>query len=63
MKRIDQAFTAGMHADAELNSVHTTLYELIATINEDILSEEDWIVTDTVLEFFKTGQAKFLAAN
>ena len=60
---MDQTFNAGMQAGAELNSVQTTLYELIAAINADVLPEEDWIVTDAVLELFETGQAKFISAN
>jgi len=38
------------------------LYELIAAINEDILPEEDWVVTDAILELFESGRAKFLTA-
>jgi hypothetical protein len=63
MKMMDQTFNAGMQVGGELNSVQTTLYELVAAINEDVLPEEDWIVTDAVLDLFETGQAKFLSAN
>lgn len=60
---MDPTFKIGMQVSAELNSVQTTLYELIAAINEDVLPEEDWMVTDAVLELFETGEAKFLGAN
>ena len=60
---MDPTFKIGMQVSAELNSVQTTLYELIAAINEDVLPEEDWKVTDAVLELFETGEAKFLGAN
>jgi hypothetical protein len=55
--------SAGMQAGAEFDNVRTTLYELIAALNEDVLPDEDWVVTDAVLELFETGQAKFLAAT
>jgi hypothetical protein len=63
MKITDQAFNAGMQTRSDFTKVQTTLYELIAAINEDVLPEEDWIVTDAVYELFETGQAKFLAVN
>lgn len=44
-------------------SLQTTLYDLIAAINEEIMPEEDWAVTDAVLELFETGRARFLSAN
>jgi hypothetical protein len=39
------------------------LYDLIAAINKDVLPEEDWVVTNAVVDLFKTGQAKFLGTN
>jgi len=62
MKKMAKRLSAGPQAGAEFNSVRTTLYELIAEINEDILPEEDWVVTDAVLDLFETGRARFLAA-
>ena len=50
----------GPQAGEEFNTVQTTLYELIAAINEDVLPEEDWVVTDAILELFESGRAKFL---
>ncbi len=49
--------------DSVSSIVQTTLYELIAALNEDVLPEEDWVVTDAVLELFETGRAKLLAAT
>lgn len=49
-------------AGEKLNTVQTTLYELIAAMNEDVLPEEDWVVTDAVLELFESGRVRFLAA-
>jgi len=60
---MDQSFNDGMQFDEGLDSVQTTLYELIAAINEDVSPHEDWIVTEAVLELFETDQAKFLAIN
>jgi hypothetical protein len=61
MKQMARKLIAGPQARMEYNFVQTTLYELIAAINEGILPEEDWIVTDTVFELFETGRARFLA--
>ncbi|MGD8881317.1 MAG: hypothetical protein PVI82_05475 [Desulfobacterales bacterium] len=63
MKMMDQTFNAGTQVGAELNTVQTTLYDLVAAINAAVLPEEDWIVTDAVLELFETGHAEFLWAN
>ena len=41
MKKEAEKLAGGSRAGAEFNSVQTTLYELIAAINEDILPEED----------------------
>ena len=60
---MDQSFGDGMMLNAGLNSIQTTLYELIAAINEDVSPDEDWIVTEAVLELLETGQTKFFAAN
>ena len=62
MKKEAKKLAGGPRAGAEFNSVQTTLYELIAAINEDILPEEDWVVTDAILELFESGRAKFLTA-
>ena len=63
MEILSQTFNSGRQGSKQLNIVHTTLYDLIAAINEDVLPKEDWVVTNAVLDLFKTGQAKFLAAN
>jgi hypothetical protein len=63
MEILSQTFNSGRQISKELSIVQTTLYDLIAAINEDVMPEEDWVVTNAVLELFKTGQAKFLAAN
>jgi hypothetical protein len=47
----------------EEGKVLTTLYELIAALNKEVHPEEDWIVTNAVLDLFETGRAKFLALN
>ncbi|MGW8303718.1 MAG: hypothetical protein ACWGNO_16690 [Desulfobacterales bacterium] len=62
MKKEAKKLAGGPLDGAEFNSVQTTLYELIAAINEDILPEEDWVVTDAILELFESGRAKFLTA-
>ncbi|MGD8460145.1 MAG: hypothetical protein PVI49_11865 [Desulfobacterales bacterium] len=63
MKILSQAFNSGRQNSKELNIVQTTLYDLIAAINKDVLPEEDWVVTNAVVDLFKTGQAKFLGTN
>ena len=63
MDKRDKKLSADLQVGAECHSVRTTLYELIAAINEDVQPEEDWVVTDVVLEWFESGRAKFLAAT
>jgi hypothetical protein len=46
-----------------LNTTRTTLYELVAAINEQVLPEEDWIVTDVVFELLDTGRVEFIGTN
>ena len=60
---MDQTFNDGILLDEGLDSVKTTLYELIASINENVSPEEDWIVTEAVLELLETDQVKFFAVN
>ena len=62
MNKTAKLLSDGAHNGAELNTVETTLYELIAAINEDVLPVEDWVVTDAILELFESGRAKFLTA-
>jgi hypothetical protein len=62
MNKTAKLLSDGAQNGAELNTVETTLYELIAAINEDVLPEEDWVVTDAILELFESGRAKFLTA-
>jgi len=42
------------------NRATTTLYELIASINEEIPPNKDWLVVDIVLDLLKTGKIRFL---
>ena len=60
MNKTAKLSSDGAQNGAEFNTVETTLYELIAVINEDVLPEEDSVVTDAILELFESGQAKFL---
>jgi hypothetical protein len=62
MNKTAKLLSDGAQNGAELNTVETTLYELIAAINEDVLPVEDWVVTDAILELFESGRAKFLTA-
>ena len=45
------------------NTTRTTLYELVEAINEQVLPEEDWIVTNVVLELLETGRVDYLGTN
>ena len=62
MNKTAKLLSAGAQNGSEFNTVETTLYELIAAINADVLPEEDWVVTDAILELFESGRAKFLTA-
>jgi hypothetical protein len=63
MEILSQTANSGRQGSKELSIVQTTLYDLIAAINEDVLPEEDWIIPHAVFELFATGQAKFIAAD
>ena len=60
---MEQSLIDDMQLDEDLDTVQTTLYDLIAAINEDVSPDEDWIVTEAVLELLETNQTKFFAAN
>jgi hypothetical protein len=62
MKLKDQISIDSTEVGAESTSIQTTLYDLIAAINEDVLPEEDWIIPYAIFELFAAGQAKFIAA-
>jgi len=58
MELTDQvAFAKGSVHDVGA-MVNTTLYELIEAINEELEPEDDWLVTDTVLDLIETGKIK-----
>ena len=63
MTMMEQSLIDDMQLDEDLDTVQTTLYDLIAAINEDVSPDEDWIVTEAVLELLETNQTKFFAAN
>ena len=59
MQPMAQTLPAMELAHPELNTIATTLYELIETIGEEMRPGEDRLVTETVLHLFDTGQVKF----
>ena len=63
MELMNQMVSANKPDQKELPIVQTTLYELIGALNQEVQPEEDWIVTDVVLDLFESGQAKFLSLN
>jgi hypothetical protein len=48
---------AQLHPDT--NSIHTTLYDLIAAISEEVAPGEEHLVTATVVHLMNSGQVKF----
>ena len=48
---------AQLHPDP--NPIHTTLYDLIAAISEEVAPGEDHLVTATVVHLINSGQVKF----
>jgi len=59
MQPMAQTLPAMGLAHPELNTIATTLYELIEAIGEEMRPGEDRLVTETVLHLFDTGQVKF----
>ena len=47
----------------ELSIIQTTFYELIAAINNEVEPEENWLVTEIVLDLIDTGKIKFPGAR
>jgi hypothetical protein len=60
METMDQMVGASKPDQTEGGMVLTTLYELIEVLNQEVHPEEDWIVTDAVMDLFKSGRARFL---
>jgi len=59
MQPMTQTLPAMELAHPELNTIATTLYELIEAVSEEVQPGEDRLVTETVLHLFDTGQVKF----
>jgi hypothetical protein len=59
---MDKIFSARKKAGTEFNTLQSTLFDLIAAINEDVLPGEDWLVTEAVIELFETGRVQFVPA-
>ena len=62
MEAIVQTFDTIEPVQPKLTAVKTTLYELIGAINDAVKPGGDWLVVETVLDLFDTGQVKFLSA-
>ena len=60
MEAIPQIFHTQEPAHPGLNSVKTTLYELIEAIGQEVKPGEDELVEETVMHLFDTGQVRFL---
>ncbi len=41
-------------------SIQTTLYDLIATMQDEIASEDDGLIVNTVAELIRAGRLRFL---
>ena len=52
MQIVAQKANASKPDRKEEGKVLTTLYELIAALNKQVHPEQDWIVTDAVLDLF-----------
>lgn len=44
------------------STIQTTLYELIEALNEELEPEEDWLVTEVILDFLFKGQIRSLSS-
>jgi predicted DNA-binding protein len=47
------------HQNHEKNISMTTLYELLEAIEEEIKPDEDWMVSEIVLNLFNSGKIRF----
>jgi hypothetical protein len=47
------------HTPPATRTIHTTLYDLIAAINEEVAPQEDHLVTATVVHLMNSGRVKF----
>ena len=59
MQLMAQTLPAMELTHPELNTITSTLYELIETVSEEVQPGEDRLVNETVLHLFDTGQVKF----
>ena len=47
----------------EVGPIQTSLFDLIAALQDEVYPFEDWIILEAVRELFETGQAKFIAKS
>ena len=58
MESMPQNIIKSEHQDREKNISMTTLYELLEAIEEEIKPEEDWMVSEIVLNLFNSGKIR-----
>ncbi len=63
MEALAHTFNKVESAYVKPTVLKTSLYDLIAAIGEEVRPEEDWLVAETVLHLFDSGQAKFRARS
>jgi hypothetical protein len=47
----------------EVGPIQTSLFDLIAALQDEVYPFEDWIILEAVRELFETGQAKFITES
>lgn len=59
MEAMIQSIFKSEHQNLEQRSSMTTLYELLEVIEEEIKPDEDWMVSEIVLNLFNSGKIRF----
>ena len=47
----------------EVEPIQTSLFDLMAALQDEVYRFEEWIILEAVLDLFETGQAKFIETN
>ena len=59
----DHFFQMAYQNRLEVEPIQTSLFDLIAALQDEVYPFEDWIILEAVRELFETGQAKFITES
>lgn len=63
MESVNQNLCADEFLSSALNSIRTTLYELVEAISDQLQPGEDWMVTEALVDLTNTGRLRFLGKS